>query len=881
MNENFRTFSLPIDHLVAEIAAYPIATEASFQLGIVELSHEMDGDTRGLWRRAECELLRSAPSISVDELIGIRDRVWFSNSNSASESPVRLSKYVRNIADGHRDSHGAFSQSGVVELANHLASTRSRQAWRWQKFALPPDLLIGALSTPTSSPNCVEFLSPKLATKLRDSGFAETHMHIGAGIEFPLLWIAVQNYLGSYRAKSDSFASPGAYFDEGKNFAAWLLRGAIARYLMACYLHRSNLNRFDNLTAYLEKSAFWEIAQKMGATAISRVRVALQKLCRGSEIGELEQSTSFGELRDIYSQLTNIGAKPFPDDPDMVRRRDPIASLFPPLGKKGLDSETQLLICGLRYIEGKGKDDIAFRKLFWQSVKLRNLFYRHIVQRPLTPGLQWFIRTYNRIQPGRSLLETRTLIKSATEACGLGRGLKSFEFRTSPGTDVSSLYGWIRDVEKEFVAASEEENPDCEIGIVFHLSKVRGGGFKSGNPKPNWRSTNSDPQFEKNNSGFRYSWFFEQKLVECKTISKLLFSHPSMLRIVRGFDVCTDETAVPTWVIAPLFRHLSKVGQRAAEYLENHNSRAIPPPRFTAHTGEDFVHLLTGLRSIAESIKYFNLNERDRLGHAIALGIPARRWAEKCGRLPVAKETRLFDLTWERHLYVTNACDFQPRRLAFIEEEIKRLATEIFGDLLGDPLADVSKLVADLHDESCLRKVGFPSARIENPENKLLFEYLSCPEVFQRCREIDWVDPTVEWEAIENLQMNLRDTVAGLGLTIEINPTSNLLIGNLGDLTNHPLWRMRSPRNDGQKKLRLCIGSDDPITFATSLIEEYQLLHDAIVLAGLGADEADSWIEHVRQSGLESRFTLPRIQSVPGEFEPACVSLDVGVIEHF
>ena len=127
----------------------------------------------------------------------------------------------------------------------------------------------------------------------------------------------------------------------------------------------------------------------------------------------------------------------------------------------------------------------------------------------------------------------------------------------------------------------------------------------------------------------------------------------------------------------------------------------------------------------------------------------------------------------------------------------------------------------------------------------------------------------------------LRRAGSELGLTIEINPTSNLLIGNLGDLTNHPLWRMRSPRNDGQKKLRLCIGSDDPTTFATSLIEEYQLLHDAIVLAGLGADEADSWIEHVRQSGLESRFTLPRMESVPGKFEPASVGLGVGIAENF
>ena len=92
---------------------------------------------------------------------------------------------------------------------------------------------------------------------------------------------------------------------------------------------------------------------------------------------------------------------------------------------------------------------------------------------------------------------------------------------------------------------------------------------------------------------------------------------------------------------------------------------------------------------------------------------------------------------------------------------------------------------------------------------------------------------------------------------IEVNPTSNLLIGNLGDLRNHPLWRLRSPESKTATDLRVCIGSDDPITFATDLPTEYALLHDALVLAGLGADKADQWIDRARRTGLSSRFTLP------------------------
>lgn len=84
------------------------------------------------------------------------------------------------------------------------------------------------------------------------------------------------------------------------------------------------------------------------------------------------------------------------------------------------------------------------------------------------------------------------------------------------------------------------------------------------------------------------------------------------------------------------------------------------------------------------------------------------------------------------------------------------------------------------------------------------------------------------------------------------------LIGNIGDLRNHPLWRLRPPIENRKlkSKLRVCIGSDDPITFATNLPDEYVLLHDTLVLAGLGADRADDWIEQARSTGMRQRFTL-------------------------
>ena len=105
----------------------------------------------------------------------------------------------------------------------------------------------------------------------------------------------------------------------------------------------------------------------------------------------------------------------------------------------------------------------------------------------------------------------------------------------------------------------------------------------------------------------------------------------------------------------------------------------------------------------------------------------------------------------------------------------------------------------------------------------------------------------------------IRQKLGQRGIAVEVNPSSNLLIGDLSDLTKHPLWRLRPPRSSGDAPpVSVCIGSDDPLTFATKLPQEYQLLHDALVLAGLSEAEAACWLDETRETGLRNRFTLPR-----------------------
>jgi hypothetical protein len=56
--------------------------------------------------------------------------------------------------------------------------------------------------------------------------------------------------------------------------------------------------------------------------------------------------------------------------------------------------------------------------------------------------------------------------------------------------------------------------------------------------------------------------------------------------------------------------------------------------------------------------------------------------------------------------------------------------------------------------------------------------------------------------------------------------------------------------------LLLSLNSDDPVTFATSLVDEYAYLYFALLRRDLGANQALQVLDTLRENGWRSRFTL-------------------------
>src|SRR5262249_50830991 len=92
-----RLAGIPIDHVVAEVAAFPLTAEKALHLALTEFDARLRAgeDTWRLWRAAEEQMLGSSPAFSVEEAVTIRDKVWFGNHLT---DRVPLADFLRRLA---------------------------------------------------------------------------------------------------------------------------------------------------------------------------------------------------------------------------------------------------------------------------------------------------------------------------------------------------------------------------------------------------------------------------------------------------------------------------------------------------------------------------------------------------------------------------------------------------------------------------------------------------------------------------------------------------------------------------------------------------------------------------------------------------------------
>jgi hypothetical protein len=848
-------------YIEAEVAAWPLWSEEAFHGCVLRLERTEEGVLKEPTRRLTDSLLHylrpRSRGLSLEQLRQFQEHVWFNPRETRNTSRVRtvsLEEHLSAISTRNLVSYGGhfFVRDGATPLELQVAD------WRWLSLTLPPDLVIAAHAAAegSSMPGCdhVSLGAEHLAHFFREGGIAQTHLHLGSAIPFELLWTNLMT-----RVPTDAFTphvlqdASHTPFGSGANFLGWLVTAALARLCLASFLWHE------------PTEDFWHFQERL-ARRNNDVRVHLAAL---ASLADGKKPVPPFALKPVLRRLAGPPPERLPRGLDEVRQADPLYAWF--RQREGALPETLFLYQCLRWLRTRRLEarrrptspgaagEELFAKLFWQYVRIRNRTYRHLVQEPGTAGLDWFTTHFRRIWSVRQGLEDGLRMSSALRMESRGpAALASLEVRSSPPGSSAEVVRLVRQVAE--AEAPADVHP--ERGLVLHFVKELARDQGRGRPHADPRSLAH---------GCRFGAYFHECAKQARAISAALRRSPELLVVLRGLDVCNLELAVPSWVFAPLFERLRRSSEAASDALARHGSR-IPPFRFTMHVGEDYRRLIEGLRRIDEPIRFRLLQPGDRLGHAVALGVDPARWAASAPITRQPAEERLDDLLWEMDLYRTGGIPVHGARVERVRKELDELSLRIYGR--HEKLEDLVRARELRHEPAFLLRLGYPFlealARRTIPRRLrpewLVHRYLTDFEVYSRGQAAVEVQANEEEvQVLRDVQRYLRNLVARRSMTVEANPSSNMLIGDL-PLEEHPVFAlqplpgMRRPEGD---PVLVSIGDDDPLTFASTLPDEFCHLYYALIRRGISSSDTLSWLQQIRSNGMRARFTVPDYSVAP------------------
>lgn len=532
---------------------------------------------------------------------------------------------------------------------------------------------------------------------------------------------------------------------------------------------------------------------------------------------------------------------------------------------------------------------------------LHQIFFRYVVyqthdwqlatQSGKTTGLRQFKRYFD--SPQRNV---RTL--SAAEEKGLilerlrrADYLRDVEGRISMPRGPRELIPWVLG----YAEGAQKKQLDG-FGFVIHFLKAE--------------RDKADERAGRANAGrnriVRYGRIRRKTRAEAFRLFRLLSTPHPVVPFIVGIDAANLELPTPPEVFAPAFRFLreypidvrgvdaplDRFGTRR-EILSLLENRRLG---MTYHVGEEFRHLLSGLRAITEAIEFLNPRAGDRLGHAIALAIEPEVWAEQIGYQAVLPKQEWLDtLVWVHH-FLGPGADLLGE--LGIEDEVQQLSRAVYGSSGAsdwplptlhdawrlrqlDPYSlDMGRLIRREYRIREQSRHGAQRQRWADVQARVLRQVNESVGSNQAYRLLNlyWYHSTVrrEGDRIETVDMlpkkeawiavcrtaqeKVKKLIQARELIVEVNPSSNRLIGPFPELSKHHIFRMTL--NDAHRlarEVRVTVNTDDPGVFNTSLAHEYYLLGEILLQKGVPEAEVVNWLNWLRENGNDSCFvrTLP------------------------
>ncbi|WP_278626327.1 hypothetical protein [Parabacteroides gordonii] len=346
----------------------------------------------------------------------------------------------------------------------------------------------------------------------------------------------------------------------------------------------------------------------------------------------------------------------------------------------------------------------------------------------------------------------------------------------------------------------------------------------------------------------------------------LLNSKSENSRLVRSIDAASSEFDTPPEVFSTCYRYLRKHGYT----------------HFTYHAGEDFFHILSGLRAIFETIYYLQLKRTDRIGHAVACGVSVDVWLQNIGTEMLIRQGEYLDnLLFAYHMISQYGDPELKLLMPTIAQKVENLCTDIYGKFYPislqiqawlmrgenpeEVLEEYMKRISDqeyilrraqINRQEWFQKGVFEQRRQYSKEDLFLhYHCLATSERYNRIIKIETED-IFDRNALTKMQLIILKYLHTNEIVIETLPTSNVIIGHHHGFETYHLYNWCKWRKEGHPIPPIVVGTDDAGIFATNIYNEYCNIYCQLVYTQqMNLNDAINFIKELDYNSELYKFT--------------------------
>lgn len=793
-------------------------------------------------------------------------------------------------------------------LFTGLSSLFKAELWSELARTMPPDILIAAyfcasdIRDPEQLANLPDTISlnDMLLSHVQEKGVAETHAHFNACMSYLSVWEAVTDLTALRIVPEESQTM--LQRQQVKEFAdsQILLIAGFLRLMMAQYLESGCPTDFAealdpkkdipdaraNVTADLE----WHILLHILGPDASGQADPIGHLAAAVRERRAECTR---HLRERYG-ITN--------EPSLdLLLRGP----YRKYRYLHIAPELLLLHTALWHVR-EYPQHTQFARAFLCYLRMKNQYFTCKMQPAGTSGLTFFRRYF--AASTRSLAvrsdtdrEQRRLIYHAAFRNLLScRNLQKLEIKITPRipaiwdrapahiasgepirADRSAVAEQLCSIFQAFLDVCDEQEEPARVpalGIVYHFIKEDIRYTPSGRC---WLPTAPRDYI---------SMLRDHQTRFVRTLGSLLDEVEYLSEYVVGLDAGSEEIYNEPWIYAPVFRSVRD--RHVTLPFQPGGKRRKQNLGFTYHVGEDYHHLLSGLRHIDEVLTYYRYHPGDRIGHGLAMQVDVGEWLRnnEVAAVPIMEHL-------ENMLWLWACCGQGNRELGGIlpqlENEIMSQAQKIYANIRGlnpyvlwkaytrkfEPLQDdFCESMKQMYLQTDSGQSPHPPARqgfcalfrrlnqngqeedfIWDIDKLVLTHY--CPVYLRHYqKQILVPNPMSHQEVFRIMQEYVQQKVRREGIYVETNPTSNMVIGDVPSLAEYPITALngRGLSSDDPMAILISINSDDPLIFNTNIENELATVYHILLCRGFGREESLEWMNKIRKAGLESSFIRKR-----------------------